>query len=127
MSDNLTIFKGEYEKYKGQHVISNDTVYRFIGIVDDEEDYYYCLYDGRKLRLHSCVGVIVPLKGFILDKHYNEFVRLAKLNHYDQETLFSIEDTDKLKEINDQHKKELVESIEKSGDKFIVGPCWELN
>jgi len=127
MADNLTIFKGEYEKYKGQHVISNDTVYRFIGIVDDREDYYYCLYDGRKFRLHSCVGVIVPLKGFIQDKHYNEFVRMAKLNHYDQSTLYGIDDTEKLKEINDHHKKELVESIENNNDKFIVGPCWELN
>lgn len=127
MTDNLTIFKGEYEKYKGQHVISNDTVYRFIGIVDDTEDYYYCLYDGRQLRLHSCVGSIVPLKGFIQDKHYNEFIRMAQLNHFDQVTLFSVEDKEKMKEFNKQHKAELVESVEKNGDKFLAGPCWELN
>lgn len=127
MIDNLTIFKGEYEKYKGQHVISSNTVYRFIGIVDDEEDYYYCFYDGRKLYLHSCVGTFVPLKGFIQDKHYDEFKRIARLNHYDQIELFSSNDTEKIKEFNNLHKKELIENLENGNNKFLAGPCWELN
>lgn len=127
MSDNLTIFKGEYEKYKGQHVISGNKVYRFIGLVDDEEDYYYCFYDGRQLYLHSCVGTFVPLKGFIEEKHYDEFVRLAKLNHFDQVTLFSVEDQEKMKEFNDNHKKELIDGLYKGNNAFIVGPCFDLN
>jgi hypothetical protein len=127
MTDNLTIFKGEYEKYKGQHLISGDKVYRFIGIVDDKEDYYYCLYDGRQFRLHSCVGRLVPLKGYIEEKHYNEFVRLAKLNHFDQVTLFSVEDKEKMKEFNDNHKKELMDQLHLGKNVFLTGPCWELN
>lgn len=127
MTDNLKIFKGEYEKYKGQHVISGDTVYRFIGIVDDEEDYYYCLYDGRQLYLHTCVGSIVPLKGFIEDKHYKEFVRLAKLNHYDQVTMYSMPDREKIKDFNDDHKKELIGVLHKGKNVFLAGPCWDLN
>lgn len=122
MSDNLTIFKGEYEKLKGQHVISNDKVYRFIGIVDDEFDYYYCLYDGRKLYLHSCVGRVTPLKSYILDDHYAEFIRLAKINHYDQVDLYMNKDHERMEEFNIKHKEHLLEDLV-----FISGPCWDLN
>jgi hypothetical protein len=34
---------------------------------------------------------------------------------------------EKMKEFNTHHKSELVENIEKNGDKFLAGPCWELN
>ena len=44
--DNLTIFTNEYNDLKGQMVISSDKVYRFIGLAEDEHDYYYVLYDN---------------------------------------------------------------------------------
>jgi hypothetical protein len=126
MTDNLTIFKEQYETLKGQFILVDNVALRFIGLVEDEEDYYYCLYDGRKLKLTTCVQMITPLKGFIYDNHYLEMVRMAKLNHYDQPTLYGIKDTEELEKINRLHKEELLENWDK-GTQFIVGPYWEIN
>jgi hypothetical protein len=120
--DNLTIITKEYNELKGQFVICGDQVYRFLGIADDEEDWYYVLYDGRKITLHSCVGRITPLKGYILEDHYKELIRLAKLNHYDQPEIYGYE-TEAI-EFNKKHKEEITDW---QGTWFILGPHWELN
>ena len=115
--DNLTIITKEFNELKGQFVICSDRVYRLIGIADDDEDWYYALYDGRRITLHSCVGSVTPLKSYILEAHYKELIRLAKLNHYDQlsnEFLTMVE----------QHKKEVTDWED---TRFILGPHWELN
>jgi hypothetical protein len=115
--DNLTIITNEFNSFKGQFVICSGQVYRFIGIADDDEDWYYVLYDGRKITLHSCVGSITPLKGYIYDDHYDEMIRLAHLNHYDLlSEIFS--------ELIEQHKKEVTDWKD---TRFILGPHWELN
>jgi hypothetical protein len=123
--DNLTIFTNEYNDLKGQMVISSDKVYRFIGLAEDEHDYYYVLYDGRKISLHTCVGSIVPLKGYIREKDYLEMIRIAKLNHYDQATLWANREPEKARDFSEQHKKEVTAWEE--GTQFIQGPCWDLN
>ena len=76
----------EFEKYKGQLVITDFDwkVERLVAIGDDEFDYYYITYDGRELNWHTCVGKVIPLKGYIRNEDYNGIVRIAKLNHYDQ-------------------------------------------
>lgn len=82
---NLKLILEQFEALKGQFVITNCwKVERLVGIGDDGEDWHYLTYDGRKLKWNSCVGRIVPLKGKIEDRDYNELVRTAKLNHYDQ-------------------------------------------
>lgn len=117
--DNLTKLKQEFDALKGQHVLSGDRVHRFIGLVDDGEDYYYCLYDGRKLQLSSCVGRITPLKGYIIDSHYAEMLRIARLNDWDQRSLH-------LNSSNSEaHKQELICNLGEK-DVFIAGPYWEL-
>lgn len=88
MTDNLTLIKAEFEKLKGQFVITDSwKVERLVAIGEDQLDYYWITYDGRRLYWHTCVGRVVPLKGHLREKDYNEFVRLAKLNHFDQATL----------------------------------------
>ena len=47
--DNLTIITKEFNELKGQFVICSDQVYRLLGIADDDEDWYYALYDGRRI------------------------------------------------------------------------------
>jgi hypothetical protein len=126
MTSNLEIFTEEYERLKGQFILVDNIALRFIGLVEDEEDYYYCLYDGRKLKLTTCVQMITPLKGFIYDNHYNEMVRMAKLNHYDQPTLYGIKDSEEVEKLNNSHKAELLENWDEN-TKFMCGPCWELN
>ena len=116
MSDNLKIILEEFEKYKGQFVIIEwYKAERLVVIGDDDFDWYYITYDGKDLHWISCLVSIIPLKGYIEDNHYNELVRMAKLNHYDQidyeNFLQSFEE--KIAEYPENHK-------------FIAGPYWDI-
>jgi hypothetical protein len=121
--DNKTIIQKEYESLKGQFVLSHDRVYRLIGLSEDQWDYYYVLYDGRKITFATCVGRITPLKGFIRNYDYNEMIRLAKLNHYDQPTVYDTNED--MTEFNKKHKEEVTTTEDDM--KFISGPFWDLN
>ena len=123
--DNLTIITNQFDELKGQMVICSNRVFRFIGIADDEYDYYYALYDGRTITLHSCVGRITMLKGYIIDRDYNEMIRLAKINHFDQSNLWGNEASEDTIYFSEKHKSEITNWDKKT--KFILGPCWDLN
>lgn len=111
---NLPIILEQFEKLKGQFVITDSwDIERLVGIGNGGEDWYYLTYDGRKLKWSTCIGRIMPLKGKLDDKDYNELVRIAKLNHYDQ---FS--------EIRDQTIKEL--ETTQGTDEIVVGLYMEL-
>lgn len=85
MDSNKKLILEEFEKLKGQFVITMEyKVERLVAIGEDDMDYYWITYDGRKLSFHTCVGGLIPLKGYIKDEHYNEFERLADLNDYDR-------------------------------------------
>ncbi len=113
-----------YNQLKGQLVLSDFTVYRLIGIVEDKDDYYWCLYDGRTIILSSCLTRVTPLKGYILNDDYNEMVRICKLNHYDQ-FIYS----NWMKEMEgfmiETHKQTLLAGWDKDTH-FISGPDWNL-
>lgn len=126
--DILNKLLNEYETLKGQFVICNNIVYRFIGIVKDDCDYYYCLYDGNKVYYMTCVAAdtILPLKGNILDKYYESFVETAKYNSLEQPTHFlyrrvNKEDVDKYIELK---KQEIINSIT---DTIVYGLCFDIN
>lgn len=124
--DNKTIILAEFEKMKGQFVITASwAIERLVAIGEDEHDYYYVTYNGRKFAWNTGVGAIVPLKGYLRDKDYNEFVRLAKLNHYDQVTLWGNKEPEAAKQYAIQHKQELMKIDER--DKFLTEVCWDLN
>ena len=120
MEDNLKIIISEFEQHKGQFVITESwEIERLIAIGDDEDDYYYITWNGRKSTWNTCVGKIIPLKGCIPDKDYNEFIRLAKLNHWDQKDVW-----------NNKKEPELIRrTVEKTKgkDKYLTEVCWELN
>lgn len=125
MEDNLTLIKGEFEKLKGQFVITDSwRIERLVAIGEDEWDYYYITYDGRKLKWNTCVGRIMPLKGYLRDKDYNEFIRLAKLNHYDQATLWGNSEPEKYQMMVDSHLAELLALPE--DHKFLTPVCLDL-
>lgn len=126
LDNNHKIILGEFEKHKGEFVITDSwKVERLIAIGDDGFDYYYVTYDGRKLTWNTCVGRIIPLKGKIENNEYMNFIRIAKLNHFDQIKLWNSEITKEKQEIINQHKKEL--TTLKSPDKFLTEVCWDLN
>jgi len=111
----------EFESLKGQFVITQShKIERLIAIGEDEHDLYWVTYDGRKLTWNTCVGRLMPLKGYLRDEDYNEIVRLARLNDFDQETCWG-----KQGDNSHIHKNEL---LKVSGtDKFLADLCWDLN
>ena len=119
MDNNLKLILEEFEQLKGQFVITQShKIERLIAIGDDEMDYYWVTYDGRKLTWNTCVGGLIPLKGYLREKDYNNLVLSAKLNHADQEDCtfgFNIE----------KHKNQLTQL--KGNDKFLTEVYWNLN
>jgi hypothetical protein len=89
MEDNKTLILREFEKLKGQFVITASwEIERLVAVGADIHDYYWITYNGRTFTWNTCVGRIMPLKGHLQDLDYDELVRLARLNHYDQATLW---------------------------------------
>ena len=120
---NLKQILEEFEQYKGQLVlVGYDKIERLISIGDDTEDYYYVTWNGYKMHMlwSTCVGPIMPLKGYLRDKDYNELVRIAKLNHFDQI------------QTDPERTKKLYETLLNFGEndtphKLWTEPCWDLN
>jgi hypothetical protein len=129
MSDNKDIILEEFETMKGQIVLFiHGKPERLVAVGMDEWDYYWIGYDGRELKWHTCLERIIPLKGYIRDEDYNEMVRLASINHYDQPNLWGTKDHEKKEEtrkFNEQHKKEVV--ILGENDSLLTEICWDLN
>lgn len=116
MENNLKIILDEFERLKGQFVITEmNKIERLVAIGDDDEDWYYITYNGEHLHWQSCVGRIIPLKGYIREQDYNYLVNIAKLNHYDQI------DKDQF-----NHYLELYLN-NKTNHKIITDFCWDLN
>lgn len=120
---NLKLILSEFKNLRGQFVITDTwDVERFVAIAEDEWDYYYVTFNGRDLNWHSCVGKLIPLKGYIQDKDYKTFIRIAELNHYDQLDLKSNGNKDAfLKGI-----ESYIEEKYTKKDKFITDFCWDL-
>ena len=116
----------EFETLKGQFVItSGHDIERLVAIGEDDTDYYYVTYNGRKLTFSSAVGRIMPLKGYLRDEDYLELCRIARLNHWDQAEYWGTKTPEESKEFNDKHKAELMTL--KDPDKFLTEVCWKLN
>ena len=119
----------EFEKYKGQLVITDGlgNVQRLIAVGDDNEDYYWVFWDGRKTIWQSCCGGFIPLKGYISDKNYNGLKNLAKINHYDSPECWMPRDKEakeNILKINKEAKQE-VETLSK-GHKYLTEICWDI-
>lgn len=116
----LERIKQEFETLKGQFVITeSNKIERLVAIGDDREDYYYITYDGRKFTWNTCVGRIMPLKGYLRNEDYNSLVTMAMLNHFDQETCWGENGKNSQK-----HKNELMKV---SGtDTILTEVCWDL-
>ena len=126
MDNNLKLILQEFQELKGQFVINDSwDIERLVAVGEDDMDYYWITYDGRKLKWNTCVGRVMPLKGHLRDKDYAELVRLAKLNHYDQVSNWGKENSDADK-FSKQHKQEL-EQLLGENDKYLTEICWDLN
>jgi len=121
MDSNLQKILSEFEELKGQFVITESwDIERLIAIGDDEQDYYYVTYNGRETKWNTCVGSVIPLKGRLTEKEYGKFIRIAKLNHYDQGVFGNYNE-----EFITKHKEEM--SKVNGTDKYLTEICWDLN
>lgn len=128
MEDNKTIILREFEKLKGQFVITEGRdIERLVAVGEDDIDYYWVTYDGRKFKWHTCVGGLMPLKGYLRDEDYDKLVHIAKLNHYDQMTLWSNGKPESFIQYNIEHKNELMKLEGSTIDKLLTEVCWTLN
>lgn len=128
MDRNKVMIINQFEENKGQFVLMHNKVVRLVAIAEDDMDYYYACYDGRKIIWHSCVGSYTVLKNKIDDKDYNELIRLAKINHYDQDDLWmpsTDEEKEKTRLMAIDHKRKMEEV--KGPDNYLTPFCWDLN
>jgi hypothetical protein len=126
MEDNKTLILREFEELKGQFVINASwDIERLVAVGEDDMDYYWITYDGRKLKWNTCVGRLMPLKGHLRDKDYNELVRLARLNHFDQSTIWGNRTSEEAEQFNLQHKHEMMQTV--GSERFLTKFCWDLN
>ncbi len=124
-----------WQEHKGEHVIDvSHNVKRFVAILDGTDDYYYVLYDGKNFSYDTCVLRLVWIKNKIDQDDYQEFIRLAKLNHLDQPTLWGNKDPDRLLLKCKMHKDTLVNELlnnknrlEEHHHRLLTEICWDLN
>lgn len=131
---NLTLLKKDFENHKGEFVINNynHKVVRLVALGTDDEDYYWVFYDGNETVWQSTLFHFIVLKDKINKKDYDEFIRLAKLNHQDQINHWQEENEKDKEKIKEAEKtiKEVKENIQKnigSNDKYLTDICWDIN
>ncbi len=95
----------KFNELKEQLVICDyNQVKRFIGVGEDNLDYFYIFWNGRVLSYSSPLCPVISLKGKIDDKDYNELIRIANLNHYDL-----INNCEMKKEVEEKIRKEILQ------------------
>ena len=124
--ENLTIFTNQFKQYQGQFVIVNSQVLRFIGVAEDDFDYYWIFYNGKDVILNSCLIKLIPLKGFITDFDYYTLVNSAKLRHLDQVNLFYTNGSGEPFNFNQSHRDEITNKIS-TNYSILNGLVWEIN
>ncbi len=125
-----TLILEKFEHHKGEFIIINNKVSRLIAVGDDGEDYYWVTYDGRSTIWSSCVGKFIVLKNKIDDSDYDEFIRIAKINHLDQDDLWlpkTPEDKLENKELAKKHKEFIKLQSTGGNDILLTEICWDLN
>jgi hypothetical protein len=119
-----------FEEHKGEFVITAaDKVMRLIGVGDDGYDYCWVFWDGRDTCWHSCVGSFIVLKNKIDENDYNNLIRMAKLNHYDQADMYhpKTEEHIKINLIMVERVKQEFSTPKEEGSEYITELCWKIN
>lgn len=115
----------QFDELKGQFVITGSwKIERLVAIGEDTMDYYWITYNGRKLTWNTCVGRVMPLKGYLREKDYFELIRIAKLNHYDQFPVWAKTNLEEAEAFRDNHINELLELPE--NHRFVTTVCLDL-
>ena len=118
-----------FNRLKGQLVLIDRQVLRFIGIGQDQYDYLYILWDGKELVYRTILDHLIQLKDKIDDKDYNNMIRGTRINDYDSLKCFDPK-TDKDKTIvvnaNNKVKQEILDEIDKRSVELLDELFWEF-
>lgn len=97
----------ELEPHKDSLVLDGFEVVRLLDVVNGEDDYYWVYKSPTKgIYWSSCVGGWAPLKGHLLEKHYQDLERVWKLNE---------ERWDYVQSIQKQQRKKIIIWLKDSG------------
>lgn len=106
-------------------------MHRFIGIAEDEYDYLYITWDGRKIDYHIILCHFIPLKNKIDDDDYDVMVHLSKINHLDSIDLFMPKDDaakSELMKLNTICKYDVENEIKNNKNITMLSElCWDFN
>lgn len=123
--DNKTKILGYFKEHKGEHVLRDNKIYQFVGLIEDDYDYYYVLFDGFNYMLATCVGRLTWLREKIDQDDYDDFIRLAKLNfRTSPEFANSLGDLD-MWYYSEKFKEELTIKIKDTG-KLLTELYWDF-
>jgi hypothetical protein len=121
----------QFNQLKGQYVLINRKVLRFIGIGEDSDDYIYIMWDGNNLSFHSGLSNIIQLKDKINKNDYLELIRMSKINHSDSLHAFLPETPKAIDLISKSAKKVKENALNNicNINKIILfdNLCWEMN
>jgi len=123
--NNLQLFLSFFNEHKGQFVISDKVIYRLVGVATDEWDYYWVLYNGKKLSWITCLMNLIPLKGCLNVKDYNMMVKSSQLNDFDQVMYWGHKNLGEAKEFREQHIKEIT-SLGNKDSRYMTELVWEI-
>ena len=78
---NLEIINEEVRKHRGELVIDGFDIVRLTGFQVGEDDYYYEMYSRKRGKYYtSCVGMFIPLSGYLEESAYRYLERTFILN-----------------------------------------------
>lgn len=105
--NNLELILSFFNEHRGQFVLVDKIVYRLIAVATDDFDYYWVLYNGRKLRWTTCLTNIVPLKNTFKDGDYQILATSSKLNDFDQVEYWGHKNLQEAAKFREEHIKEI--------------------
>ena len=69
------------KEHKEELLLNNTAVVRLVGFHEDDQDYYYAILSLMSgFSYLSCVGSLIPLKGVLPEKEYNQIDHFFNLN-----------------------------------------------
>lgn len=122
-----------FEKHKGEHVLIDGTVKRFIAIAEDKMDFLYVMWNGRKTEIYTILSSLIIIKDKIDDYDYKHLQRISSLNDLDSINMLSprtAELKEQMKKISDSVKAEVEFELRNPTDdsfKLLSEICWDMN
>jgi len=118
-----------FNKLKGQFVLIDNKVFRFIGIGEDQDDFLYILWDGKEMYYKTILEHMIQLKDKINKSDYDVLISHSNLNDYDNLKFLMKTDDDKAKTSNiiEKMKKDVLSDINKDKVILLDNLYWTIN